>query len=82
MDKYVVILVDGKRKRAVTIEENSDADARKHLEDFLLCNRWKRGELYKHDSYSPAMEDGYLLEASAVKKGRAVEWKESNLRPI
>ena len=80
--KYVVILIDGKRKRAVTIEENSDEEARKHLEEFLLWNRWKRGELYKHDSYSPNMEDSYLLESSAVKKGKVVEWKESNLKPI
>lgn len=82
MDKYVVVLIDGKRKRAVTIEEKSDYEARKHLESFLLCNRWKRGELYKHDGFSPAMENSYLLEATAVKNGREVFWKESNLKPI
>lgn len=80
--KYVVVLIDGKRKRAVTIEENSDEEARKHLDEFLRYNRWKRGELYKHDGYSPQMEDSYLLEASAVKNGSEVYWKESNLKPI
>jgi hypothetical protein len=80
--KYVAIVIDGRRKRAVTIEESTDEEARKHLEDFLLFNHWKRGELYKHDGYSPQMEDSYLLEASAVKKGRTVEWNESNPKTI
>jgi len=82
MDKYVIILIDGKRKRAVTVEEKSDYEARKHLEELLLHNRWKRGELYTNDCISPAMEDSYLLEASAVKNGSEVYWKESNLKPI
>lgn len=82
MDKYVVILIDGKRKRAVAIEEKSDDDARKHVEGFLLWNRWKKSELYKHDSYSPAMENSYLLLSSAVKNGSEVKWNDSNLKPI
>lgn len=80
--KYVVVLIDGKRKRAVTIEENSDEEARNHLDEFLRYNRWKRGELYKHDGYSPQMEDSYLLEASAVKKDGKTEWTEANLKAI
>ena len=74
--KYIVTVARGTEKRAVTIERNTDRDARVYAEKLLLNNSWSRAELYVNDSLTPNMESAYKRYMTCTKQKGKIEWED------
>ena len=80
--KYIITLSKKGRKRAVTVQHTSLADAKENAKSLMLFNGWTEAELFTNDCISPSMDDGYLLEHTAKVINGKVEWKPTNYKPI
>ena len=80
--KYLIIVSRRGRKRAVNVKKESQESAIKHAEQIMRVNYWTDAEVYEHDCYTPAMEDGYILAATAKVRGDKIEWKYLRLKPV
>ena len=84
--KFIVVLKRGKRKRARTIEADSERQAELIVSRLMLDKNWQESELYYNDSITPDMVDGYLLYSTGKVEDRGrifpdlrVYWTKANL---